>query len=1223
MRPDDGDTPAFTPSTGESGARSSDLRRVSAPSTAWGVETPARNDGVLAVLGPTNTGKTHYAVERMLGHRSGVIGFPLRLLAREIYDRIVAMRGPRDVALITGEEKIVPPDARYYCCTVESMPLDMHPDFVAIDEIQLCADPERGHVFTNRLLHARGRSETLFLGAATMWDRIAALAPGARFVTRERMSKLSYAGSKKLSRLPARSAIVGFSADNVYAIAELIKRQKGGAAVVMGALSPRTRNAQVELYQEGDVDYLVATDAIGMGLNMDVRHVAFAGLRKFDGRRHRYLEANELAQIAGRAGRHINDGTFGVTGEAPPLEDEIVTAIENHHFKPVERLQWRNARLDYGTPFNLLLSLERDSPSRDLQRARESDDLLALRHLSRIPEIIDIAQGRNRVKLLWDVCQVPDFRKTLPSEHAALLGELYRFLSSDAGVVPEDWIAAQCARLDREEGDIDALSKRLAYIRTWTYVANRGRWLADPGHWRGRTREIEDKLSDALHARLTQRFVDRRTSLLARRLKQKEALVATVDDAGAVTVEGEYVGKLEGFRFEPDPSAAGAEVKTLQAASAQALQSELARRVEKFYSAPDSEIDVTEQGGMMWGTAAVGRLEPPQDNAVDPLAVRAIAFTDDMVEQALKDKIERRLQFWIDRKLQAAFEPLIAMKNDETLNGLARGVAFQLLERYGVAPRQDIAEDVKALDQDARGLLRKHGVRFGQYSVFIPALLKPAPTRFRMLLWGLSAKLPEIPSAPPPGAVTIMAQDLGLSPEETATFYPMSGYRLCGPRALRLDMLERLADLIRGKDVRQGFEATPDMMSITGATLDQLAEILEGLGFRAEKGERPKQPKPLAAPSKRKGKKAAAAQVEGASTEGASGEATTGEGATPEADQSEAAPSASEQVASDAPQTEANETPQTPEVGQGEAEQIIPELVASSEAPQTEVNEAAQTPDTDETQVGAASEPVAGEAHDPVAPADTEPNQTEATTVEPQPAEEASSTTAEAAPQAEEALKEPEETKETTEAAAEAAEAPTGETIETEQNAAPQTEAEPQESGQEQNGEEKAGEEGPVELETFYTFRLLPRGRRARGETRGERDGERQSNRRGDGAGEARGRRPRRQNAQGGAPNGQQTPDASAPKGSQGEGGAATSSEGGRPPHRSQSQGQGDGGRRNANNRNEGGPKGRGKQGGKPTGKPGGKGGSQKPREYSSGGRKQQVDPDSPFAILQKLKDNS
>ncbi|MEM9725247.1 MAG: helicase-related protein [Pseudomonadota bacterium] len=777
----------------------------------------------------------------MLGHRSGVIGFPLRLLAREVYDRVVAARGPGDVALITGEEKIVPPKARYFLCTVESMPLDWGADFLAVDEIQLCADPERGHVFTNRLLSARGRLETLFLGAAAMRDRIEALLPGARFQYRDRLSTLSYAGSKKLSRMPTRSAIVAFSVDSVYAIAELIRRQKGGAAVVMGALSPRTRNAQVALYQEGEVDYLVATDAIGMGLNLDVRHVAFAGLAKFDGRRHRRLGAGELAQIAGRAGRHMNDGTFGVTGEAPPLDPDLVTAIEEHRFPSVGRLQWRSAVLEYATPESLLRSLERDPGSDHLSRAREADDVAALRVLMRDETVRSRAKGRPAVRLLWDVCQVPDFRKTLPAEHAALLGQLYAFLSEDGGAIPEEWIAAQCDRLDRVDGDIDALSKRLAYIRTWTYVANRSGWLRDPGQWRGRTREIEDRLSDALHERLTQTFVDRRTSVLAKRLKQRESLVAEVDDSGAVTVEGQFVGRLEGFNFQADPSASPEEAKTLLAAGREALAAELERRVQSFYNAPDAEIAITEQGGLMWGDAAVGRLEATAaaGEGGDPLSVRATPFADEMLDQALKDKIARRLQFWIDRKIEAVFEPLIKLRDDPAIAGLARGVAFQLVERMGVIPRQEIADQIKALDQDARRPLRQHQVRFGQHTVFIPALLKPAATRLRVLLWGLGARLAEIPEPPPPGHVTIPAD-----PNVQRRYFTMAGYHRVGDRAIRLDMLERLADLIRPMDARAGFEATPDMLSLTGSTLEQFADLMGGLGYQVERGERPKAARP-------------------------------------------------------------------------------------------------------------------------------------------------------------------------------------------------------------------------------------------------------------------------------------------------------------------------------------------------------------------------------------------
>ncbi|MDX5403771.1 MAG: disulfide oxidoreductase, partial [Rhodobacterales bacterium] len=520
----------------------------------------AQPSRITAVLGPTNTGKTHYAIERMLGHRTGIIGLPLRLLAREVYDKIVRARGPSVVALVTGEERIVPPRTQYWVCTVEAMPEGMGVDFLAVDEIQLCADPERGHVFTDRLLRARGLHETLFLGSDTMRGTIAALVPQAQFMRRERMSRLTYAGSKKISRMPARSAIVGFSVDNVYAIAELIRRQKGGAAVVMGALSPRTRNAQVELYQNGDVDYLVATDAIGMGLNLDINHVAFSSLTKFDGRRMRHLAPNELAQIAGRAGRGMADGTFGVTGEAEPLSDEVAEAIMEHRFTPIRKLQWRNHALQFGQIDALIASLE-DTPKDDLlTRARDADDLLALKSLSQVAEVRARASDAASVRLLWDVCRIPDFRGISQAEHATLLEAIFNFLHQ-SGRVPDDWLATQIKRIDRTEGEIDTLSKRLAFIRTWTYVAQRSGWVRDESHWREATRAVEDRLSDALHARLTQRFVDRRTSVLLRRLKQKEALLAEVNDKGEVTVEGEFVGRLEGFRFRQDRDATAQEAK--------------------------------------------------------------------------------------------------------------------------------------------------------------------------------------------------------------------------------------------------------------------------------------------------------------------------------------------------------------------------------------------------------------------------------------------------------------------------------------------------------------------------------------------------------------------------------------------------------------------------------------------------------------------------------------
>ena len=786
---------------------------------------------ITAVLGPTNTGKTHYAIERMLAHRTGVIGLPLRLLAREVYDRIVALRGPSVVALVTGEERIVPERTQYWVCTTEAMPDAIGADFVALDEIQLCADPERGHVFTERLLSARGLHETLFLGSDTMRGAINALVPKVQFTRRDRFSELRYAGSKKTSRMPPRSAIVGFSVDNVYAVAELIRRQKGGCAVVMGALSPRTRNAQVEMYQNGDVDYLVATDAIGMGLNLDIEHVAFGATAKFDGRRMRALFPHELAQIAGRAGRHTQDGTFGVTGEARPLPQEVIDAIEGHRFAPIQRLQWRNSRLEFGTMHRLIRSLEENPQNEWLTRGREADDLRALKTLSELPEIIDRVRHPSDVRLLWDVCRIPDFRSISEAEHATLLARIFGFLQAGKGV-PSDWLAGQIARIDKTHGGIDALSKRLAFIRTWTYVAQRKGWVDDESHWRGETRAVEDRLSDALHSALTQRFVDRRTSVLLRRLKQKETLVAEVNDKGEVMVEGEFAGRLDGFRFQQDGTSSPDEAKMLARAAYEALRPEFNLRADRFYNAPDTEMDFTEQGGLMWGEIAVGKLV----KGADALKPTVEAFVDEEAGADVAEKVKRRLQHFIDRKVATLFEPLLAMGRDEALTGLARGFAFRLVEELGIVAREKVAAEVKDLDQDSRGSLRKHGVRFGQYTIFMPALLKPAPTRLRLVLASLWEGADEFPESPPPGLVTI--PNIEAIPAAT---YLLSGYRPAGARAIRIDMLERLADLMRGQDSRGGFEANPDMLSITGMTLEQFADLMQGLGYKAEKGEREKQ----------------------------------------------------------------------------------------------------------------------------------------------------------------------------------------------------------------------------------------------------------------------------------------------------------------------------------------------------------------------------------------------
>src|SRR5712672_1034698 len=570
-------------------------------------DSRARGAGVTAVLGPTNTGKTHLAIERMLAHSSGIIGLPLRLLAREVYNKAVERVGADAVALITGEEKIKPPNPRYWVATVEAMPRDLDTAFVAIDEIQLGADLERGHVFTDRVLNRRGREETLVLGAATMRQMVERLLPGANILSRPRLSQLTFAGEKKLTRQPRRTAIVAFSAEEVYAIAELIRRQRGGAAVVLGSLSPRTRNAQVALYQSGDVDYLVATDAIGMGLNLDVDHVAFASDRKFDGYQFRRLNPAELAQIAGRAGRAMRDGTFGTTGRCPPFEPELVQALESHTFDSVKVLQWRNTVLDFSSIGALAASLAQTPTEQGLTRAPIAEDIQVLEHVSRDEEVRALAVSRTAVERLWEVCQVPDYRKISPAAHAELAVTLYGFLMRE-GTIPIDWFARQVDLADNTEGDIDTLSNRIAHIRTWTFAANRPDWLADPDHWQGVTRAVEDKLSDALHERLTERFVDRRTSVLMRRLRENTVLEATVSKSGEVVVEGHAIGRLDGFMFTAAASAAGSEAKALAGAAQKALAGEINARATRLAQAADGQFVLATDGTVRWLGQPVGKL---------------------------------------------------------------------------------------------------------------------------------------------------------------------------------------------------------------------------------------------------------------------------------------------------------------------------------------------------------------------------------------------------------------------------------------------------------------------------------------------------------------------------------------------------------------------------------------------------------------------------------------
>jgi ATP-dependent RNA helicase SUPV3L1/SUV3 len=844
-------------------------------------ELRARGSGVTAVLGPTNTGKTHLAIERMLAHSSGMIGLPLRLLAREVYNRAVERVGTEAVALVTGEEKIKPPNPRFWVATVEAMPRELDVAFLAIDEVQLAADFERGHVFTDRMLHRRGREETLVLGAATMRPIVERLLPGASIVSRPRLSRLTFAGEKKLTRLPRRSAIVAFSAEEVYAIAELIRRQRGGAAVVLGALSPRTRNAQVELYQSGQVDYLVATDAIGMGLNLDVDHVAFASDRKFDGYQFRKLSPSELAQIAGRAGRATRDGTFGTSGRCPPFETELVQALESHTFEPVRLVQWRNSDLDFSSVGALQAALAAPPNETALARAPIAEDILVLDHAARDDDVRAWTRTQADVERLWDVCQLPDYRKIAPANHAELVVTLYGFLQRD-GAIKTDWFAHQVALADRTDGDIDTLSTRIAHIRTWTFAANRPDWLVDPEHWQGVTRAVEDRLSDALHERLTERFVDRRTSILMRRLRENAALEPDFNKTGDVVVEGHLIGRLDGFVFVPDTSSGGSEAKALQNAAQKALVGEIAARSARLAEAADDQFVLAADGTLRWIGAAVGKLQASEEL----LRPRIRIVADEHLTGASRESVEARLNAWLKAHVEKLLGPLAELAAATDVTGIARGVAFQLVEALGVLDRTQVADEVKALDQPARASLRKYGVRFGAYHIYLPALLKPAPRKLATQLWalrhdGTGGKVVDDLLHLAGSGRTSLPADPAIDPAR----YRTAGYRVCGARTVRVDILERLADLIRPALAwREGtpgsrppgavaggvFTVVNTMTSLIGASGEDFASILRALGYRMERQPKPPEPQaqPLASAAPTSNEPIAAAELAAAPAEG-------------------------------------------------------------------------------------------------------------------------------------------------------------------------------------------------------------------------------------------------------------------------------------------------------------------------------------------------------------------
>jgi ATP-dependent RNA helicase SUPV3L1/SUV3 len=783
---------------------------------------------VTAVLGPTNTGKTHLAVERMCAHSSGIMGFPLRLLAREVYDRVVKLKGADQVALVTGEEKIVPPNARWHLCTAESMP-EHDAAFVALDEAQLGTDAERGHVFTDRLLRRRGREETMILGSEALRPMIRALVPDAEIIVRPRFSKLSYAGAKKISRLPKRSAIVAFSAEEVYAVAEMLRRLRGGAAVVMGALSPRTRNAQVAMFQAGEVDYLVATDAIGMGLNMDVAHVAFAGLNKFDGRRSRRLTVAEMAQIAGRAGRHQRDGTFGSVVEEGPgaFLPEEVFAIEEHRFPRIEHLYWRNGEPDYSSVDALIASLERRPEPGVLLAAPQSTDLAVLKRMADEGWVRDRTRSPSMVKRLWAACGLPDFSKLGVDPHARFVARVFGYLSEGRGVLPNQWFADEVTRLDTIAGDVETIAGRISAIRSWAYIAQRPDWLADPAAGAERTREIEERLSDGLHASLTQRFVDKRTTALIRQIGADASLLpVTIGAEGEVLVEDHAIGRLDGFRFTVDPSARATDRRLLLAAAERRLTGERSRRADALVAAEDDGFTLMD-GAIVWSGHAVAQLTP------GPSLARPVLTLDralDCLAKPQREAVAGRLTQWLATMLRRHLPALIGLaeaSRDPAATPALRVVAGELEAAGGLFPRLALREPLDALAPEERKRLRRIGITIGALDLFDPRLLKPGAARWRNALLGVRGRPGPLPregaSVLPRGAPGAMLT---------------TGFRPLAAQAVRVDLVERIARAAH--DARQGrtpFVPDPALATSMGVEPATFERLMAELGFRAVRGE--------------------------------------------------------------------------------------------------------------------------------------------------------------------------------------------------------------------------------------------------------------------------------------------------------------------------------------------------------------------------------------------------
>ena len=785
-----------------------------------------KKNKISAVLGPTNTGKTFLAIETMLSFQSGMMGFPLRLLAREVYDKVIAKTDLSKVALITGEEKIIPINAKYFLCTVESMPVDKYLEFVGIDEIQMCNDQERGHIFTDRLLHLRGEKLTMFMGSSTIKNIIEKLDEDVEFINKERFSKLSFSGHKKISRIERKSAIIAFSTEEVYAIAELIRRQKGGASIVMGSLSPKTRNAQVNLYQSGDVDYLVATDAIGMGINMDLDHVYFSNLKKFDGKKLRRLSLAEIGQIAGRAGRYLNDGSFGITGDCEEISANDTDLIENHKFPEIQNVFWRNSKINFSNKINLIKSLE-EKPNKDwLRRINECEDEKVLKYFLKDSSNIKIEDNSEISKIFWECCQIPDFVKKTYGHHLEIVSKVFYFLTDKTKKIPNQYMKEQLSILDKLDGNVDSLSNRIANVRIWAYVSNKSNWVENQDYWIERTKHLEDKLSERLHEELTKTFIDKRASVLARGLKQDILFKTNIINEEKVMINEQYIGNLKGLKLDLDlkVDALETDIKSLKKAARKNVGPEILKRINQIINT--GLIELKGDFKIYWKNYPIAKLIAGSDY----LNPQINLIIDEMIENEEKLKLNVYLQKWINNKIETELKSLIDLKNIKETNSELRALSYHLYENNGVVKREDVSKYINKLNQEQRKKLRRIGVKFGRYHIFLFKLFKPSSVSLRVILWKTFNEK-NLSLYPPTFGLNFLEEKKPINKD----FMLLCGFEKFDQLFVRIDILERLFILIlnSNKDMKNSdIKLIPEMLNLLGCSKESFLKLIKKMNYK-------------------------------------------------------------------------------------------------------------------------------------------------------------------------------------------------------------------------------------------------------------------------------------------------------------------------------------------------------------------------------------------------------